>query len=35
MKEFCEDDFKIITGDDVDSLKLYTLDELLPEGFRL
>lgn len=35
MKEFCDDDFKIITGDDVNSLKVYTMDEILPEGFRL
>ena len=35
MKEFCEDDFKIITGDDEDSLRVYTMEELLPEGFRL
>ena len=35
MKEFCEDDFKIITGDDEDSLRVYTMEDLLPEGFRL
>ncbi len=35
MKEFCDDEFKIITGDDADSLKVYTMDEILPEGFRL
>ena len=35
MKEFCDDDFKIITGDDADSLSVYTMDEILPEGFRL
>ena len=35
MKEFCEDDFKIITGNDEDSLRVYTMEELLPEGFRL
>ena len=35
MKEFCEDDFKIITGNDEDSLKVYTMAEILPEGFRL
>lgn len=35
MKEFCDDDFKIITGDDADSLSVYTRDEILPEGFRL
>lgn len=35
MKEFCEDDFKIITGNDEDSLRVYTMKEILPEGFRL
>lgn len=35
MKEFCEDDFKIITGNDEDSLRVYTMEEILPEGFRL
>ena len=35
MKEFCDDDFKIISGNDVDSLRTYTMDEILPEGFRL
>ena len=35
MKEFCEDDFKIITGNDEDSLLVYTMEEILPEGFRL
>ena len=35
MKEFCDDDFRIITGNDVDSLSLYTMDEILPEGFKL
>lgn len=35
MKEFCDDDFRIITGNDVDSLRLYTMDEILPEGFKL
>lgn len=35
MREFCEDDFKIITGDDEDSLQVYTMEEMLPEGFRL
>ena len=33
--EITDDDFKIITRDDVDSLKVYTMDEILPEGFRL
>ena len=35
MKEFCEDDFKIITGNDEYSLRVYTMEEILPEGFRL
>lgn len=35
MKEFCDDDFKIITGDNADELSVYTMDEILPEGFRL
>lgn len=35
MKEFCDDDFVVITANDVDSIRTYTLAELLPEGFRL
>ncbi len=35
MLEFCASDFKIITGDDAESLRIYTLSELMPEGFRL
>ncbi len=35
MREFVADDFRIITGNDVDSLREYTMDELLPEGFKL
>ncbi len=35
MKEFCDDDFKIITRDNADELSVYTMDEILPEGFRL
>ena len=35
MREFCEDDFVIITGNDEDSLRTYTLKEILPEGFKL
>lgn len=35
MREFCEDDFVIITGDDADSLREYTMREILPEGFKL
>ncbi len=35
MKEFCDDDFKIISGDDEENLRVYTMEEILPEGFRL
>ena len=35
MREFCDDDFVIITGNDADSIRTYTLAELLPEGFKL
>lgn len=35
MREFCEDDFRIITGNDENSLRSYTMDEILPEGFKL
>lgn len=35
MREFVDDDFVIITGDDVDNLKTYTITEILPEGFKL
>lgn len=35
MKEFCEDDFVIITGNDSESLREYTMKEILPEGFKL
>lgn len=35
MKEFCDDDFIIITGDNVETLRTYTLPQLLPEGFKL
>lgn len=34
MYEF-SDDLRIITGDDPDSLKIYSIKELLPEGFRM
>lgn len=33
--EFCDDDFEIISGDQAGNIKLYTLAELFPEGFRL
>ena len=35
MKEFCDDDFRIITGNDADSLRVFTMAEILPEGGRL
>ena len=35
MKEFCDDEFKIITGDNADSLDSMTMNEILPKGFRL
>ena len=35
MREFCDDEFKIITGNDEESLRVYTMDEILPEGFKL
>lgn len=35
MKEFCDDDFIIMTAADEDHIRSYTLPEILPEGFRL
>ena len=35
MKEFCDDDFIIITGAGEDSMRTMTMKEILPEGFRL
>lgn len=35
MREFVDDDFVIITGDDTEHLKTYTMNEILPEGFKL
>lgn len=35
MQEFCDDDFEIITGNDEESLRVYTMKEILPEGFKL
>ena len=35
MKEICDDHFKIITGSGADSLHIFTMAEILPEGFRL
>ena len=34
-EEFCDDEFKIITGDNADSLDIMTMNEILPKGFRL
>lgn len=36
MQEFCDpESFKIITGNDAETIRRYTLQELLPEGFKL
>lgn len=35
MKEFCDDDFIIMTADDEDHIRSYTMAQILPEGFRL
>ena len=35
IREFVDDDFVIITGDDEESLKTLTITEILPEGFKL
>lgn len=35
MKEFCDDDFRIITGDEDGPLQVMTMAEILPGGFRL
>ena len=35
MKEFCDDDFIIMTADSEDTIKSFTMTEILPEGFRL
>lgn len=35
MRELCDDDFRIITGKDEYSLRVYTMKEILPEGFKL
>ena len=35
MKEFCDDDFIIITGTSEDTMRTMTMTEILPEGFRL
>lgn len=35
MQEFCDEDFVVITAKDADSIRKYTLKELLPEGFKL
>lgn len=33
MSEFCGEDFKIIVGNDLEGVKVFTLGELLPERF--
>lgn len=33
MREFCSDDFEIIVGRSVSDYNVYTLKELLPQGF--
>lgn len=35
MQEFCDADFEIISLDDEGNIKVYTMAEMLPEGFRL
>lgn len=35
MKEFCDDDFVIMTAADEDHIRSYTMNEMLPEGFRV
>jgi len=35
MKEFCDDDFIIMTAKDEEHIKKYTMAQILPEGFRL
>ena len=35
MKEFCDDDFIIMTAADDEHIRSYTMTEILPEGFRL
>ncbi len=35
MREFCDDDFVVMTAANEDSIRSYTMDKLLPEGFRL
>jgi len=35
MKEFCDDDFIVMTASDVDHIKKMTMTEVLPEGFRV
>lgn len=35
MKEFCDNDFIVMTAADEDHIRRYTMDEILPEGFRV
>lgn len=33
MREFCSSDFKIVVGKSINDYKVFTLEELLPNGF--
>jgi len=35
MREFCDDDFIIITGESKEKLTTHTMEEILPVGFRM
>lgn len=35
MKEFCDDDFIIMTAASEDHIRSYTMNEILPEGFKV
>ena len=35
MKEFCSDDFEIISLNENGAVSVYTMEEILPEGFKL
>lgn len=35
MREFCDDDFLIITGESPEKLTTHTMEEILPVGFRM
>ena len=34
MREFCDDDFEIIVGKSVEEFQVFTLTQLLPNGFK-